>query len=366
MRNLLINFSSNLSFALAHGGGYKGNIYSSKDFSDINRAPKGLEYSPAYGCKISLSHPVYLALSEGIDKNYREAVADASMVNDLAIDLLLQSSPDNELTQANRKAMLNNLVRNGTPAKRLYALLGDELLISYPGTEKISGTGRPQSWSWYQQALANRRTTWGAPYIDDTGHIMLPCATPVFNPEGYPLGVAGIDMSFMYVERRIMEGATFKKNDIERYIVNSAGQVVISSVPQNYIFTTGASPKAAALRPFVYNEQLREMRNRNEFQLESVINKSRYVFSYASIPSLDWYFVQVIRLDALMNKSSGDFDLVDKRTFEKLMEYRDGPVKKLLKRYTRQKDEAEIEPRQTDDTPDAVTSAAGSTPRQNP
>ncbi len=330
-QNLLRAFSTSLVFVLENSlkEEYAGKIYSLEDFKNKVSQPADFKFSKAYSGPVSLQFPVYNSMKKVSPKDLDNSVRKFYMLRDFARNILLQSEPGTILNAKNRKALTSMMLNEGMPAKRLFAVLKTGVLISYPGSSNLDIWNSPQNWNWYRQAREKRRIIWGHSYIDPSGQMMLPCASPLINVEGRILGVCGIDMSFNYIIQRLMYNISFQEG-IEKYIVNEKNQVVVSSITNNDPTRTGATPKHQSLRPFLYEDVLKKLRASGERQLDTVIDDVRYIFSYAPITSLNWNFVQVVKFDTLMSVDPAHVDAQERKTMAKYQEYRTTALKTYL------------------------------------
>jgi len=344
VQNILQTFASNLVLILENPPrhGYQGKIYSLRDFRGAVDAPKDYVYSSAYRCRISLDYPVYFTIA-GAPRG--DVIADATLrdlyqLRDIMRNLLLQSEPTLNVGGGLKRGDSNTLlIQNGAPVRRIFTILNDRTMISYPGSGDLDETRNPHDWLWYRQALATRKTTWGAFYLDTSGALLLPCATPLLTSSGQVLGVAGIDMSFEYIVGKLMALAQSEGDYTEKYLVNEVGRIVISSRQTRRGYVTGATPKMRSLPSFPYQSTLdRMIREGKEHQAVITVRNRRLLLSYAPVSSLGWYFVQVADLDRVMDlrQQSAD-DPAEFQARKQFNRYRENsrPVKELIERLRR-------------------------------
>ena len=350
IQNILQTFSSNLVLMLEHPPrqSYTGPIYTPADFRNPQKAPRDYVYSPAYRYRVSLGYPVYFTIPDSKPVNPDEQLRDLYQLRHLAKNLLIKSDPELRVMPTTRQQINTLLLQQGAPARRLFAILNNGLIINYPGTGNLSENANPTDWPWYKQAVTQRKTTWGSLYVDDSGNLMLPCAAPLLNTQGKILGISAIDMSFEYISNKLMN---FKISGaggaVEKYLVNDQGKVVVSSVMGRVGFVTGASPRLRSLRPFPYQSELEKLiREKNSRQTVITDNNRRLLLSYSPITSLDWYFVQVAEFDRIMNLSEQALDEAEQRTVDQFIEYRSEnlPGQRLLKKFRGTTSESEEKP----------------------
>ncbi|MBN2642433.1 MAG: protein kinase [Victivallales bacterium] len=333
IQNLLRSYSSNLVFVLDNQfeDKYKGKIYSLEDFRKKSTQPNDLRYSKAYAGLISLNYPVYYAVKRVNPKVLEKDIRKIYKLRGLSQSVILQSEPDMPLTSGNREALLELMLNEGVAAKRLFVVLENGLFVTYPGSGDIRFEGDLLSWDWYSRAVSSRNIVWGRSYLSTNGEMMLPCATPLVNGSGQMLGVAGVDMDFKYIIRRLMYHISFQEG-IEKYIINENGQVVVSSIYSDYSSLTGATRKVNALRSFLYNDVLEEMKAAGERQVDKIIDGEKYTFSYAPIPSLEWNFVQIMKSDKLISSDPSRINAQEQKTIEKYQEYRNTALNRYIRK----------------------------------
>ncbi|MDD3118610.1 MAG: serine/threonine protein kinase [Victivallales bacterium] len=304
LQNQLNAFAINLSFLLNNQleHRYTGPIYNAAAFATATGAPANLRYSPVYRSRVSLEYPVYSVADPLPEAEVETAVRKIYPLRHLALELLLQSDPSVQITTQNRPALIRQMLSNGLPARRFFALLTDGIMVSFPGTGDQGGKQDFRNWSWYQEAVAQRHLIWGMPYIDNHGSYILPCAAPLLSPSGQPLGVAGLDVSLEYISRNLMQTATPEIVGLRKYLLDRYGRIVVSSTTgDHHLVMTGASPKLRQLRPFPLFNELNQMIANQNRQQEFIVAGRPTMISYSPVSSLGWYFVQTIDSERLQD-----------------------------------------------------------------
>ncbi len=296
LQNQLTAFSSNLVFALENPlqQNYTGPVYNAGSFSAPTTAPSDLIYSPVYHCKVSLEYPVYSAALPLPAAEMENTVRKIYPLRHQALNLLLQSTPYINMTEQNRQSLINQLLSSGVPARRLFALLTNGIMVSFPGTDDSGGKQDFRTWTWYQKAVSERRVFWGGPYIDHSGSYILPCAAPLIDSKGKVLGAAGIDISFEYIIKNLINAKAPINMTMHKYLVDQHGRIVLSSIPKDKQLMTGASPKIRSLEQFPYLQQLNGMISAQNRQQEFDIEGRKVMIAFSPVSVLGWYFVQTV------------------------------------------------------------------------
>ena len=301
LQNQLTAFGANLLFVLENPlrQSYNGPVYNAGSFSSPTTSPPDLVYSPAYHGKISLQYPVYSAAQPLSATDLEESVRKIYPLRHMALDLLLQSNPSLHLTPQNRNTLVDQLLSGGLPARNLFALLDNGVMVSFPGSDDQGGKQDFRTWKWYQKAVGEQRIFWGGPYIDSRGNHILPCAMPIIDSRGKMLGAAGIDISFAYVSKMLINANSPENMGLRKYLIDQNGRVLLSSRQQSVQAMTGASPKLKQPGRFVYLDQLNKMIATQTRQQEFEADGKMTMLSYCPIPQLGWFFVQVVDSDRI-------------------------------------------------------------------
>jgi len=339
-QDLLQTYASNVTLVLENPPRdlYQGKVYSLADFRNPAAAPADYTYSPAYRSRISLDFPVYFTIVGASAKNPpvgMETLRSLYQLRGVAHSLLLQSDPSLNVTGAPALHSFDErLIQSGAPLRRFFVIVNDQIMLNYPGSGEIDETRSPHDWGWYQTTLKTKKTTWGAFYQDSSGNLLLPCATPLVSTNGEILGVAGMDISFDYVTNKLMAAGRDELSGTEKYLVNEEGKVVAgSSLERNSNYITGATPKRRELAPFPYWQVMEKMlREGSDHQRIVNIKGRRMLFSYSSVSSLGWYFIQITDFDRLMDLSHKLSGPGEKLTRDQFKRYREEnqPMRKLI------------------------------------
>jgi serine/threonine-protein kinase len=224
---------------------WPGRIYSNADYSNSATRPDSVAYAPAYEMEISIQEPVYkLAPTASFEAN-ESRIRKLYPLTGLIRESLRNSAP-NDMPDASDWQVL---AVEGVPLKWGYVGFETGLFFSFPGKDGYPEEYDPRVRPWYE--LGRNTANGGAcdePYVDLQGQgLLLPCVAPIRTEGGDLLGVAGVELAF----DAMVENYMWPDGPVDAtYLVNGAGEVLISSQLEGNEYIRGELREAENLQPF--------------------------------------------------------------------------------------------------------------------
>lgn len=132
----------------------------------------------------------------------------------------------------------------------------------------------PRTREWFQMAINNKHIIWSY-IIRYVGNLVVTVASPVFNDDGTPLGVFGIDTRLVYLSRYVAQQKIGKNGDI--MILNQEGKLIAAPELVKYQATPSMTKKLINIhdvsKPWVATA----------FDLYAKNNKSIFRFKYNGV-----------------------------------------------------------------------------------
>lgn len=269
-----------------HGQPLPGPIVRRADF-EVGVYPPDFREQPFYGRPVSLDEPLTLLPPEedfsAIEQDIRRLQPLRGTLRDAAL-----ASTDQRLLDATEAEQDRVLGVEGASAVWAYVGLENGVLINYPGLPDLGADYDPRKRPWYRASLGRRTSAWGEAYQDASGFsILLPCNRGIFDGDGRPLGVVGLDMSLGGVADLLeMDGGE------RAYLVDDEGRVVVSTTQRGLNFgATTLNNEALARAPL----QLPTVRQAIvDGQTSGLVTEDGRTVVWNRLTAVDWTYVVVL------------------------------------------------------------------------
>ena len=278
-------------------------VYDIHDFRKAATAPPDYTYSPVYEQKISLDFPV-LQLGSGVkltDEISKRIVALQSFFKHIMFnsDFILKDKTESETK--------NIILNRGVVLSWVYVGLKSGSILCYPGGDVYSKGYDPRKRPWYKTALTRKHdVVWSEPYKDAfSSKIIMSCTGCIFDAKNEFQGVAGMDISLSYIQKRLFNNYTTPGT--KEYLLNKKGKVVLSSDFKDSDAEINRKSAELELPEFPFMREFRAAIIQKKVQFEAIRYKRKYVFGLNRIPSLGYYYVeQVSELELKKNWKKTD------------------------------------------------------------
>ena len=276
-------------------------IFSSYQYDDTKNLPPGTVHAPAYRKRINLDHPVY-KLAPGIPLNSVQPQIEA-LFNLRSEFLSMYLSSSFRFRQDTINSLKDQAVSNGLPVTWVYAGFEKGYLVSFPGKGGYPESYDPRLRPWYKENKSKMGIQWGTPYYDINGlGIVLPCTHTLYDSENQAYGVAAIDITLDYLVSELMtrkvEGADHIR---EKTVIDAQGRVLISTRLQdiNRRETTLIN-ESVELKKYPDKDLFKQILIRQRGQVIKDYGPRKFIYAFALIPSLDWYYLEKIQFQDLL------------------------------------------------------------------
>ena len=276
-------------------------VYSSEQYETPGALPPGTVYAPAYKKEINLEYPVY-KLAPGVALNQVNAEIEA--IFKLRRDFLFTLLSSSFQFQPNAIGTLKDqAIGNGLPIMWIYAGFENGYLVSYPGKGGYPESYDPRHRPWYIENRKQGGILWGTPYYDINGlGIVLPCSYGLYDENNNAYGVAAIDVTLDYLVSELMTRKAEPDYDVrENTILDYKGRIVVSTRQQ------GANRKEVVLDNRSLDLKLypdsfirKQILRRKQGQIFRIVGNQGYVYAFARLPSVNWYYLEVVELSKLL------------------------------------------------------------------
>lgn len=201
--------------------------------------------------------------------------------------LYLESSQEEQYHDFSNEEAQQLIANKGVPLAWTYVGLEQGMHVSYPGKIRYSEGYDPRKRPWYQKALKFRGKLWQKPYVDASGRgLLITCTQPLYDDHNRLLGVAGIELTFDYVTKNLMN------LDIhgikESYMLDEEGKIILRSSQSN---TTDEEKQKKEFSLYPQPEVIKEVKAKHSGYMEVDSPEGLLLLAYYRIPSLGWYYV---------------------------------------------------------------------------
>ncbi len=304
--NLLNGFSERLAFSLRNQIFHPGEkSYSMNDFQHPVDAPRDLIHSPLYRRMVSFDYPAYVIPQKATRRLALPQIKGIISLRKYFSELLLKSKPGSNLTPQTIDNFKQKALDSGLPVRWIYVGLKNGVFIIYPGIANMPEGYDPRKRPWYRLGLRQRGAHWGMPYIGVSGQgLVLPCSAPIFDSRDKFYGVVSLEVTYDYIINVLMKPDVLNPALVERYILDSKGRIVLSSSQANEKYADGLIVnRPLTLSWFPYKEVVKQFLYNREGQVEIEDGNKRYLIVYAPIATLNWYYLEKLDLEKLLEES---------------------------------------------------------------
>lgn len=273
-------------------------VYSSDDFQDPQKQPKGLRLSKVFQKKIHPLIPGYKLSPNTKLEDVRQHLNHLYSFKEQYQNIMLRSQLSASRTLFSDKKAGDTIADQKLPIRFVYGGFENGVFFSFPGKG-----GYPKGYNhrirpWYRQAISRTGLNWGEPYYDINGHgLLLPCTFTFKGKESHENGVLAIDVTLKYIVDHFM-GHNNEKDFIEAAILDQDGKVIMSS---NYSIHKPNNFEDDVIKSKFYKDAdvLKLLRQGRFKQLTKMENGREIVYEIGVIPSLKWYYLERKEFKAL-------------------------------------------------------------------
>ncbi|QSH39985.1 serine/threonine protein kinase [Lentisphaerota bacterium ZTH] len=267
-------------------------IYTNKDYSDPATAPPDLQYFPSYNRKISLEFPVF-KVAPGVDPvKAKDTIRKIFPLINSFKNVLFSSDPaieDKPVSVAK-----DTIMYSGLPVSWIYIGLQDGLFMSYPGKGGYEEDYDPRQRPWYKVAFDREAAVWSKPYLCASGQgIVIACTEGIFDLKQNFCGVISMDVSFNYITRHLFGNG--RKCDLKKYLLDQSGKIIVSTDYNKSVSEASITKNSFLnLKNFPFSKIFKQATANNGGLYRAGAAGKKYVFVFAYIPTVQWYYVEQI------------------------------------------------------------------------
>lgn len=271
-------------------------VYYTEDFQDPASAPPDLQPSAVYGEPISLEHPDLIVAFDVDRAELRDDARRIARTGPWLQRAVLDGLGDG--AQALSRPLKFARIRDrSAPIVWSYVATQSGVMAGYPGTGAYPDRYDPRSRPWYRSAIDARRAVWSALDADEAGMgLLLTCAVPMRDPNGTPLGVAAVDLTFQHVIDTLLEPQGL--SNVEAWLIDAQDRVIVRSSQKERarnIADDWTPP------PFPHGAVLATIRARGSAgQLEAPLDGVASIAVWRTVPELGWTYLVTGDRDALL------------------------------------------------------------------
>ena len=274
--------------------------YFTNETIDKPGGPEDFKFSEVYGMPISVAYHVY-KLAPGVSEfMVKPTMQRLNPLRHSFRNLMLKSHGSgivsDDINEARRVIM-----EEGLPLVWSYVGLEEGLIAAYPGKTGYPDTYDPRQRPWYRSSIDNKGIQWLQPYIDVGGRgVLLPCTSPIYDNEGYFLGVAGVEITLNYIRKRLMSIFGFEGLEAT-YLVNDKGEIVVSSEDKNNSYGVGTLINYIDQLELFPNDYVVRKIAQQQSGEYMYFDKGREKFlTYQRLNSTGWYLIAVADAEELL------------------------------------------------------------------
>lgn len=298
LEDLLINLANDAIYLIEKAPDNNEQLFWLEDFQNPEQAPPDLLYSSLYKREVSIEYPV-VKLAPGVrQEDVLPIMERLAPLRHHFKKLLLDSR--NTLTPVSDEEARRLITIHGLPVSWAYIGLASGVMYSYPGKGTYSEEYDPRQRPWYRLGAHKNAVYWGNPYVDVQGMgVVLACATSLYGEENRFYGVVGMDVTYknLIQENLTRMGARGVK---ESYLLDEKGRIVIRSSQLNMELDPEKSGAGLELKTFPIAEVVQTIHRSESGLMELERAGELQIFVYQQIRSLDWYYVEQIDSNAIL------------------------------------------------------------------
>ncbi|NLF93108.1 MAG: protein kinase [Oligosphaeraceae bacterium] len=219
---------------------------------------------------------------------------------------ILVSAPGTVLHRETLPALQEQMLAEGMPMKSMFLGTRNGSYMVYPWRDNYRKPFDPRVRPWYLLARDAHRPVWGRPYVgaDISAGLSLPCSQRITGADGAFYGVLAMDCTFNKITSLIRTAGPLANLAEEVALTDAAGQVIISS--NSPFFGAAAEiehlPEVEPEMPYFGSLQLRQtILNRKFGSLTQSEQGQDKIYSFAFLPTWNWYLIVKIDFKALAN-----------------------------------------------------------------
>lgn len=197
--------------------------------------------------------------------------------------------------------------QNSSPILWFYGGFENGLYFNLPGQTDRKRQFDPRQRSWYKAAAAKTPfdgVVWSTPYIDISSKRMtLTASMPIFL-DGKLQGVIAVDNTLLYISRFMKNNGNTESFLLEKVIVDTNGQTLFSSGYDYSVQKNMTLPQNTAVlkQDFFENDNVFRYIKKNHSGVFNMTteNGRNIVYLFYNINSLNWFYIEKIDIDMLM------------------------------------------------------------------
>jgi methyl-accepting chemotaxis protein len=213
------------------------------------------------------------------------------------IDVTAKTDEQMLLTDQQRLNLMEKMISFDEAITDVYFAFENGLMLDGSGWEPTADYD-PLARPWYIEALAEKDTVYGDPYVDKaTGLVVASVSSPVLHPNGLLKGVLSADIELNAVTERINSMAIGENGFVS--IMTNKG-VFVAHPDENMISKNALSD--------VEDEEIRllaeSVTKDDEGSVTYLYNKIESVATYAAIPNTNWKIIVTVPKTSLTSELS--------------------------------------------------------------
>ncbi|MBR2510393.1 MAG: protein kinase [Lentisphaeria bacterium] len=201
----------------------------------------------------------------------------------------------------------------GSPILWFYGGFENGLYFNMPGQTKFQRQFDPRQRLWYKAAA--QRTpfddvVWSLPYIDTySGRMTLTASLPIF-VNGKIQGVIAVDNMLLYIARFMKNNGNTDGFLLAKVIVDSEGKTLLSTRENYSVETKNTSFSRSNIVDYDFFENHNVLKyvkkNKSGIMNIKTDNGRNIVYLFYRINSLNWYYIEKIDIDMLLDDIKTD------------------------------------------------------------
>jgi len=300
LKGKLESFAEKVEFVLTNKLYAHEKIYEHVACLKPETAPGDFAFSSLYNIGVSIEYPCFKLSPGQVYKESEDSIKKLFQLRVAFRNLVLGSVPGAVITPDNIIQLKEKALTEGMPARWVFIGLESGLLVSSPGHTGYNPAYDPRERPWYKSALESDGAKWGKLYIGTSGQgLLFSCSIALHDRKGNLLGVAAIDLSFDYLTQSLMKAESVAPDSSvkEKFIVNSDGEILLSSNLENKKKQSGLIINENITLPHFPNE---EIRSEVIAGREGIYQDEKMIYVYSKIPTINWFLVTKAEKEKLL------------------------------------------------------------------
>ena len=286
LSNILNRYTDRVKFLMeTKNKPQKQAIRSYKEFKQIETLHSGTVESPFYKQLINPNYLIY-KLAPGLKfETVQEKISSFGDMVDYSLELM-----GNSQLNSDNSGLKKKIINTGLPMCWLYLGLEEGVIINYPANGALQDSYDPRLRGWYKTGKAAKKLVWTEPYNDLFGlGKVISAVQPIYSRSNKFLGVTAFDLTLNYT-KKIMNSGKVNSSLIGNYLIDQKGEIIVSGKDSEIHKT------------LKMNDLLKHIKKGSIGQYEINHNGCKIVVDYAAIPTLSWYYIELIDIKKYLSK----------------------------------------------------------------